>query len=130
VALITAIALSLVLLMIAAALNQAGFFTRATLLEAEYKERSLALAEACADTALLRLALDPAYVGSETVTVGTSTCDIRPLNQDHPNCRLSAGQNTIETRAVFQEAVTNLCVVVVSSDLSIIVSWKDVPSFY
>ena len=117
IALITAIAISLILLVITVTLNQSGFLTRSTLLDSEYKERSSALAEACVDVALLKLVNDPSYLGSETITIGSDSCDIRPITLP-----------TIETRAVFQQAATNLEVVIDPSDLSV-VSWNEVPSF-
>lgn len=121
IALITAIALTLILLVVTVTLNQSGSLTRSTLLESEYKERSSALAEGCVDTALLKLAADPGYTGPETIMIGNDPCDIRPITQ-------SAGQSTIETKAVFQQATTNLRVVINTSDLSI-VSWNEVPYF-
>ena len=122
IALITAIALSLILLVVTVTLNQSGFLTRSTLLDAEYKERSSALAEACIDTALLKLANDPSYLGPDlNIAVGSSdTCDIRPVIT-------TGSQKTIQTRAIFQEAETNL-EVVVDTNLSII-SWNELPNF-
>lgn len=124
VALITAIALSLILILVSVTLNQSGFFTRSALLESEYKERSVALAEACADNALLRLAVNPSYTGNETIVIDTDTCSIRPIKPRTP----AAGHGTIETRALFQEATTNLRIVVSTSTFSII-SWDERASF-
>ena len=124
IALITAIVLSAILMVVTVVLNQSGFFARSALLDSEYKERSVALAQACADTALLKLAANPAYAGSETVPVESDTCLIRPTQINMP----IVGQDTVETSAVFQEASTNLRVVVNAADMSII-SWDEVPSF-
>ena len=124
VALITAIALSLILILISVTLNQAGFFTRSTLLESEYKERSVALAEACADNAILRLAVNPNYIGNETLPIGLDSCLIRQIKRGVP----SAGLGTIETRALFREATTNLRIVVSTSTFSVI-SWDERASF-
>lgn len=125
IALITAIVLSAILITTAVALNQLSFFARSEISNAEYKERSIALAEACLDMALLRLAQNPAYPGGEIVTVTASdSCAIRPVLRNTPQ----SGQNTIETRAVFQEATTNLKIVVKASNFSIL-SWDEVPSF-
>ena len=72
VALITAIILSLILIVITVTLNQSGFFTRSILVDSENKERSVGLAEACVDVAILRLANDPTYAGgAPSVNVGT-----------------------------------------------------------
>ena len=117
---------------VALALNSSGYFTRSTILDAEYKERSSALAEACVDTALLRLASDSGYPGLETITVGSDTCRIGPITS-------VGGQLTIPTCATFplqpncppstanQSALTNLQVVVNDSDLTV-VSWKECPT--
>lgn len=122
IALITAIALTLILLVVTVTLNQSGFFTRSTLLESEYKERSSALAEACVDTALLKLANNPNYIGPDTIAVGGDSCSI--LSVSLP----SGGHQTIRTRAVFREAATNLEVAINTSDLSV-VSWNELPHF-
>lgn len=124
VALITAIVLSCILITAAVTLNMSGFFTRSSLLDSEYKERSSALSEACADVALLKLASDPSYAGNETMAVGTDTCQTRATKLGVP----VAGQDTVETRGVFNEATTNLRIVVETSNLSV-QSWDELPSF-
>src|SRR3989338_11094541 len=129
VALITAIILSIILITVTVALNRIGFLTRSEISDAEYKNRSSALAEACVDTALLNLALDPTYqiTSPQQLSVGTDSCWIRSVT-------IAGTQNTIETRAVFpdtainQGATTNLRIIVNSSDLSVI-SWDEIPSF-
>ena len=122
VALITAIVLSLILIIITTTLNQTSFLTRSMLLDAEYKERSAALAEACVDVARLKLANDATYVGSELgVLVGADTCDIRPIS-------ISGSQKVIETKASFRGATTNLRVLVNFSDLSVF-SWTEIQAF-
>ena len=123
IALMTAIVFSFVLMITAATLSQTSFFSRAEILDAEYKERSSALAEACVDTALLKLAVDPSYTGPETVSVGSDTCEIVSVT----------GLDTIRTRAEFppgtnQAAATNLEVQVDASNLSVI-SWNERASF-
>ena len=125
VALITAIVLSLILIVVTTTLNQTSFFARSVLLDSEYKERSAALAEACIDIARLKLVDDATYVGSEAyIPIGSSSCEIRPLINDSP----SIGQKTIETRGIFLGATTNLKVVVKSDDISV-VSWSELESF-
>lgn len=119
IALVTAIALSLILLVVTVTLNQSGFLTRSTLLDSEYKERSSALAEGCVDTALLKLAADPNYIGLETITIGSDSCSILSVSPPGSPTR------TIKTRAEFQEAATNLEVVINTSDLSV-VSWNEI----
>lgn len=121
-ALMSVIIISVVLLLIASTLSMTGFSGRLNILDSEYKERSLALAEACVDTALLRLAQDAIYAGGlPSVSVGTDSCDIRNFNP-------SLDPIIIETKATFQKAVTNLRVKVAKTDLSVI-SWQEVPNF-
>ncbi|SRR3989344_428906 len=127
IALFTAIILSVVLILVSISLNRGGYLTRWETLDAEYKNRSLALAEACLDMAMLKLANNPTYAGGETnLMVGYDKCDIGAV---------SAGgfQYTINTSAVFpdasvwsQGAVTKLNVVVNSADFSL-VSWVESP---
>ncbi|PIR37991.1 MAG: hypothetical protein COV34_02800 [Candidatus Zambryskibacteria bacterium CG10_big_fil_rev_8_21_14_0_10_42_12] len=124
VALMTAIVLSLIIILITATLNQSGFFARYIALDSEYKEMSVALAEACIDNAILRIISDETYGGNETLRVGDEICTIRPVQIDAP----SAGMYTIETQAAFNEATTNLRVVIDGNDYSI-ESWTEVQSF-
>jgi len=121
IALITAITLSLILILVAAALNQTEFFTRSAAQDAEYKEKSFSLAEACADEALLKLAANPAYAGGETIPIDSDTCTVRPIDP-------TLDPITIETKAAFQDSITNLRVKAKNSDLSV-QSWDELPSF-
>lgn len=121
-ALMIVIILSLILILVSTLLSQSGFFTRQILSESEFKERSLALAEACADNARLKLANLPTYVGDETLTItGTDTCDIKIIDP-------LANPIIIKTRAVYRESVTNLVVEVNPSNMNVL-SWKEVASF-
>ena len=124
IALITAMILSAILMVVTVALNQSSFFARSALLDSEYKEKSTALVESCLNTAILKLAVNPAYAGGETIPVQTDSCVIRPVQIDVP----VAGQDTIETSAVFREASSNLRVIINAAGLSII-SWDEVPGF-
>src|SRR3989344_619469 len=77
VALITAIILSVILLVVTITLSQTSFLTRSILLDSEFKERSTALAEACVDVAILRISMTPGYSATnEDVSIGTETCTI------------------------------------------------------
>lgn len=124
VALITAIILSLILIIITVTLNQSGFFTRSIILDSEYKERSVGLAEACVDVVILKLASNPAYdgVGEPDISIGSDKCSIRPIAYPSPS------ERRIETRAKLNGATTNLCVIVNKDNLAVL-SWNEVPSF-
>jgi hypothetical protein len=60
-ALISAIIISAVFLLIAVNMSNSSFYGRFNILDAELKEKSFALAEACADMAIFRLADNPNY---------------------------------------------------------------------
>lgn len=121
IAITAAIVISAVLVLLASSLSVTGYFARFNILAAEYKETTVALAEACADLALWRLASDSSYGGNESVTVvGAETCMIKSVTH-------LGGQYVIETQGIFQKAVTNIRVAVDDQDLSII-SWEEIPT--
>lgn len=124
IAITSAVVIAVLLLAITLSLSFTGFVSRFNILNMEYKERSLALAEACADTALLKLAANREYSGEEIISIGNLTCTIFPVST-------SGGQITIKTKASFPEngaekAVTNLVVTLGRTNLNII-SWEEVP---
>ncbi|MBI3589347.1 MAG: hypothetical protein HY093_02975 [Candidatus Liptonbacteria bacterium] len=125
IALTSAVVVSVLLLTVTLSLGLTGFFARFNTLEVEYKERSLALAEACATTALLKLATNRGYLGNETISVENLACAILPVST-------SGGQVTIKTRAEFpqsglERAVTNLVIMAGNVNLNVI-SWEEVPN--
>src|SRR3989338_1096164 len=86
VALMSAIIISVILLLIVTNLSLTGFYSRSDILDSELKERSSALAEACADTALLKLANDTSYIGGGTPVIvnGSETCTIDTTTATNP----------------------------------------------
>jgi len=122
VALMSVIIISIILLLMATTLSRSGFLGRLNILNSEYKEKSFALAEACMDTALLKLAIDATYAGGPPeVNIGANKCTINPITSD-------STYFYIETTAVFQNAVTNLRVKVSKSNF-LIISFEEVPNF-
>jgi len=121
IALMSAITVSAVLMIITVTLSYSGFLARYNILSSEYKERSAALAEACVDLAILKLADDSGYAGNETISVGSDSCLIRPMT-------VSGSQKVIETQAIFQEAYTNLRVAVDDTTLAV-ASWEELANF-
>lgn len=128
VALMTAIILSVILLTVAATLNQTGFLARSEVLDSEYKDRSSALAEGCVDTVLLNLANNSSYIVTTpaSVNIESDACSIDAVST-------TGAQTTINTSAVFpaflvtsEGARTRLQIVVNLDDLSI-VSWEELP---
>ena len=119
VALMSAIIISVILLLIVTNLSLTGFYSRSDILDSELKERSSALAEACADTALLKLANNSSYTGLGTITVfGSDTCTIETID---PN----TDPIVVNTKGIFQQATTKLNIKVDKSDLSV-VSWEEI----
>src|SRR3989344_250294 len=101
VALISTIIISIILLLVVTNLSQISFYSRSNILDSELKERSSALAEACADTAILKLANDSNYTGGETITVsGTETCTIDSTSASDPR--------VFTIHAIFHNSYTNL----------------------
>lgn len=132
IALMSAIVISLLLITLGATLSLTGFFTRFDIADAEYKERSIGLAEACGDLAMVKLAGDINYAvvqSDHTIAVGGDSCSIVSISPTPPR----SGQITIMTQGIFpalgsgpEHAYTNIKIVTNASDLSI-VSWQEVP---
>jgi len=123
IALISVIIIVALLMVISVAVSFSGFFSRFGILENEYKEVSSGLAEACADTAILKLAGDWSYFGSESVIVGSNNCQIISV-QD------SGSQKLIRAQANYKNSYTNLEIKVSKGASSInIDSWKELPNF-
>lgn len=107
VALISAILISVSLLILVSVVSFEGFFSRFTIFETDQKEVASYLAEACVQTAILKISQDVNYHLSatfpETITVGTNNCEIVSIAQGiFPNRRV------IETQGQLGDAFTNL----------------------
>ena len=121
IALTSALVITVLITAIAFTLSLSSFFARANILNTDFKEISHALAEACIETALLKLAQDSAYAGNEIIVVGNNQCSILALES-------LSNQKIIKANAVFQNTTTNLKITVFSSDLSV-VSWEELANF-
>jgi len=122
IAITSAIIISLLLMAITFALSFSSFFGRHNVFDSQTKEISYALAEACAEKALLNLAQSSSYAGNETITVKSpDTCDILTVET-------AGSQKIIKTRAIFQKTTTNIKVVVNMPGPQI-VSWEELPNF-
>lgn len=125
VALISAIIISAVLLLIAAVLSFSGFYGRYNILDSDLKERSLSIAEACADTAYLQIVSDPnnaAGVFNATTTVGGDYCYISARDTS------VVGKVTYKTRSYYKDFYSNLKVTIATSTFSV-VSWEEIATF-
>lgn len=137
VALMATLIISAALLGLTITVSSAGFFTRASILEDEYKQNSLVLANSCANTALLALALNFNYQPSDsnkTISVNSDSCVIDSVTQDQQNIELK----TITVHAQYREAFTNLIITAAVQNPSqlppsplppniAITSWEEVP---
>lgn len=125
VALITAVLLTVLLLVAVSALNENGFFVRTEVLDSEYKSASYGLAEACVSSAILSLAKDPAYAGSETISIASDSCDLDAIQFDTP----AVDMITISASAIYpsgvSEGATTKIEAIVDSDTLSIVSWGE-----
>ncbi len=120
IALISATIIAVVLLLVTSSANLSGFYSRSNSLDAELKERSGAIAEACVDEALLKLANDSGYTGNVDVIVdGANQCHIDSLVP-------STDPIIITARADYNHFFTRLEVKVDKTNLSVI-SWQELP---
>lgn len=120
IALISVIIISAILMIVASTLSFKGFFGRFNALDFEFKEISTALAEACAEDALLKLTTNQSYSGNETLDIGKNSCFTGAV---------SGGQiKDFKTKGVYQNSHTNVSVSFNTSNFSI-VSWIETPNF-
>ncbi|MEK7536066.1 MAG: hypothetical protein AAB590_03600 [Patescibacteria group bacterium] len=129
IALMSAIIISMLLIVITFTLSMTAFFARFNVLHSEYKNISSNLAEGCVDAALLKLINDPAYNPTdEIVSVGTHNCmivSITPLTSPR----------IINTQALYpasgsEKSYTNVQVTITQSPSSIVIhDWQEVAHF-
>src|SRR3989338_4733942 len=80
-------------------------------------DQTKALAESCAENALLKRKINPDYLGDEIITIGDKTCAILPF--------VVADPVQIKTEAVVDNATYRLLIeVAIGDDLFEIVSWQ------
>ena len=121
IALMSTVIISVILLLIAVNLSQTSFFGRFNILDAELKEKSSALAEACADTALLKLVNNPSYfppAGGESVSVDGNDCIIESVSLSIPKI--------INVQTDYKNYITKFKIEVDPSDDMAVVSWEEI----
>lgn len=123
IALISAVIISALLITITVALGTSSFLSRFNILDAEYKEKSSALAEACADAAILKLAASASYPGGETIAVGSDTCKVISV------VPVAGWPKTIKTQATVSNSYTDLTIGVSNTATVSVDSWQEVPHF-
>lgn len=112
VALMSIVIMSAIVLVLMFTLGISVFFSRFSVLETEHKRVSLALAEACANTAMLKIVQNASYApafGGECVSV-SDTCGASGATRTCRICSVeeSSGTYTIRTRAVHKGAYTTI----------------------
>lgn len=117
-AITSAIILSIIAMVLAVGLSFSSYFGLSDIQDANLKEISVALAEACVDKALLSLAQNINYAGNETVAVGSSACSILPIET-------SSTYKIIKTKANFSGAWTNLKITAATSSPFEILKWEE-----
>ena len=121
-ALTSVIIMFAILVALVLTLSLSGFFNRSNVLDVYSKEKSLALAEGCAEEALLRLADDINYAGGETVAIAEGfNCEIMPI-------LLFGEYKEVRTRGKAGEAVSMILVRADKDDLTL-VSWEELDEF-
>ncbi len=132
VALISSIIIGSVLVAITFAMGFSSFIGRANILDAEFKEKSIGLAESCVDTAIILLQGNSGYAPvtppGDNIPVGGDSCYIWSV------APVASWPKTIKVQAKYplvsnKSSYTNL-EVVVSKPLNEVVvnSWKEIPS--
>ncbi len=122
IALISVLIISAMLVVMATGISATSFFLRFNILDSEYKQRSSFLAEGCQNVVLFNLSKDINYTSTDNINIGSDSCKIFLVQHNFP----SAGQITIQTKAVVQNAATNLQIVV-DTNLNLI-SREELPS--
>ncbi len=122
-ALISAIIISAVLLVIAVTGGLTGFFGRSNVLDSEFKHMSAAIAEACADHALLQLANSSTFydVSGATTTISGNACYVSQATTAGP-------QKTFKARSYYKNFYTTLKVTIQTSDTSVIL-WQEISTY-
>lgn len=121
IALTSVVIISVLIMIITLTLSSVSFSSRFNILGAELKKISLALAEACAETALLKLAQNSSYSGNENIQIGDKSCSILTIET-------SGSQKIIKTKANVKDFISNLKITASSPNLSIIF-WEEIGNF-
>jgi len=119
IAIVSSLIIAAMLMLILFTLNFNQFMARFNILDSEYKEQSLALAEMCIENGILHLAQDPTFSGGVTLGSGSDTCDLLTIS--------TSGSNTIlRSTASINSSFSNIRVEV-DPNLAV-VTWNEVAS--
>ncbi|OGZ06580.1 MAG: hypothetical protein A2762_00570 [Candidatus Lloydbacteria bacterium RIFCSPHIGHO2_01_FULL_54_11] len=127
IALVSVILITFVLITFTVSIGLSGFLGRANQLDSEFKEQSIASAEACVEKATADLVAGNPTTGAVTFGGGAYTCTVVSITADTPN----AGETTIKSQGIYpitppltRSSYTNL-VVVVDSTTQAVLSWRE-----
>lgn len=129
-AILTTSIISIVLLNLAITTNLKIFWLRTNSLFSELKNSSAHLAEACADTTILKILKDSNYMGNESVTIDNQTCDVKNVTtNDLGNNSL---ESTFKVKSKYQNAFSNLEIKIKITDTNLdpkheTIYWREVP---
>lgn len=112
--------IGLMLIGLAVAATRALVSERASTIVIEREDDARALAEGCADAALLELRNDVNYAGNETISVGGFACTIRPI---------LTSPTRIQVEATVSGQPYRLQVELASTDPLEIAKWERVTTF-
>lgn len=112
IALISAIIMTVILILISIVTSQSSFLGRFDSQVLELKDKSYNLANGCLNHARLKLA-QGSYGGNETVTIGTDSCTIDPIST-------ILGNTVITSKATVGNTTTKLKLTVDSLTLGIV----------
>ena len=126
IALVSALLLTVVLLVFTVAVSLSGYYSRINVLGSEVKEQSAALAEACINKAMADVAIGNPVAG--VVSFGSNpydggnpyTCEIISITADTP----TVGQTRIKAQGEYLDSFTNF-VVDVDNITQNVVSWRE-----
>ena len=120
IAFVSAVVISALLLLIAAAGSVRGWYVRSNVLDREYKLQSEALARGCIDQVLLYMAKDTSFAGSTTIMFEEGICVVNRI-------RPIAPYKEFILQTTYHNAYTTLRVVV--DETPAVVSWEEISTY-
>ena len=124
IALTSVLVISALLIIIGASLGYAGFFSRVNILDGEFKETSLGLAEACAEITRVEIANDVNYAAHTTFPL------VRSFSGQSCTVVSVSGTYTVRAQGQSGDSFSNIeAVFSRTADDVAVVSWKELPNF-
>lgn len=121
IALMSVIIIAAILLTVVTTVSFSGYRSRFNIYSSELKNISASIAEACVNTAVLKLSEDWNYEGNETLSVNGTDCAVFPV------ALIGQVPQVLKVQTVYQNSYTNLKIIVGDSPFGII-SWQEISS--